>query len=245
MVFSPALANRQRKLAAASGKVTASRSGGKPMPDKGPVATEYQTLLIQLGQDLRRLSDIQSVERKIEAKREMIVRYEPWVQGAVEGDGGSQDEIVVTMLIWAIDTGAWPGVIKVADYVLRHGLTLPERYKRQPATLIAEEVAEAGLANPPTVDLDTLQQISSLTSGHDMHDQVRAKLAKAIGLALKARADTFDAEAESAPAGGKAALLDAALTHFNRALELDPKSGVKKLIEGLERERKKLAEQAG
>jgi hypothetical protein len=76
--------------------------------------------------------------------------------------------------------------------VLRHGLTLPERYKRTAGTLIAEEVAEAGLTLPSTVDLATLQRVEALTAATDMPDQVRAKLKKAIGLAFKAAAEAFD-----------------------------------------------------
>ena len=174
----------------------------------------------------------------------MIAKYLPWVEGALAGDGGAQDEIVVTMLVWAIDLAHWPMAIDLAQYVLRHGLALPERYQRKPATLIAEEVAEAGLANPPGVDLYHLAAVEGLVHEYDMHDQVRAKLQKAIGLAFKAMADAFDPEAESAPAGGKGALVDAALFHLNSALQLHSGCGVKKLIEGLERERRALADKA-
>jgi hypothetical protein len=66
-----------------------------------------------------------------------------------------------------------------------------------------------------------------------MPDQVRAKLHKAIGLAFQAEAEAFDPEAESQRAGGKRALVDAALTHLTRALELDGSAGVKKAVERL------------
>jgi hypothetical protein len=244
MSFSPALAHRQRVLASLATGTAAVAGGAPPMPEDGPVASEYQQLLMALGQDLRRLGDIQSVEKKIEAKRGMIAAYLPWITGALEGKAGVQDEIVSTMLVWSIDIADWDLALGLAAYVLRHKIALPERYKRQPATLIAEEVAEAGLAVTPAVDLATLQAVSALTHDQDMHDQVRAKLTKAIGLALKAKAEAFEGEADSAVAGGKPALVAAALTHFRRALELDPKCGVKKLIEGLERELKKLGEEA-
>jgi hypothetical protein len=241
-MLSPAKASFHRKLAAAASGV-ASATGAAPMPEVGPVAQQYQMLLMSLGQDLRRLSNIQETERKIEAKRSMIATYRPWIEGALQGDGGAQDEIVSTMLVWAIDLAEWPLAIDLATYVLTHGIALPERYKRQPAVLIAEEFAEAGLVTPPTVDLATLQFIDALTEDCDMHDQVRAKLAKALGLALKARADTFDPEADSAMAGGRGKIIEAAIAQFNRALSKDSKVGAKKLIEGLERDLKKLTEE--
>lgn len=239
---SPARSSMQRKLAAMASTATGAARAA-PMPETGPVATEYQLLLASLGVDLRALSDIQSIERKIEAKREMIERYRPWVEGALTADTAAQDEIVATMLIWSVDVAEWSLAVPLAKYVFDHGIQLPERYKRQPATLIAEEVAEAGLTTPPTVDYDTLISIDALTASHDMHDQVRAKLKKAIGLALHAMAGNFDPEAENAPAGGKAALIGAALSALQRAMALDPKVGVKKLIESLEREQRKSAEQ--
>ncbi|HEX2794715.1 MAG TPA: phage terminase small subunit [Croceicoccus sp.] len=238
-MFSPALRNRQRILARQP--VGKAAHVAPPMPTTGPVASEYQLLLASLGLDLNTLRNIESIERKIEAKRTMIDRYLPWVDGAIEGDTGAQDEVVVTVLIWLIDLALWPTALDVARYVLAHDLQLPERYSRKPATLIAEEFAEAGLRSPPEIDLVTLQAVQELTAGVDMHDQVRAKLHKAIGLALAARADAFDPEAESGVAGGKAALLDAALAELNRALGLNSKSGVKKLIEKLERDRKAIA----
>lgn len=238
---SPALRHRQAKLAAIAASGGRGGATGAPaMPSEGPVASEYQLLLMALGEDLRSLSNIQSIERKIEAKRTMIARFMPWVQGALEAEVPAQDEIVTTMLIWLLDLGCWTQAIVLGKHVLDNGLALPERYKRNPATLIAEEIAEAGLTTPPTADLNTLSLAQQLTEPHDMHDQVRAKLAKAIGLALAAQAESFDPEVETATAGGKPALIDAALTWLKTALRYDSKVGVKKAIEALERARNKL-----
>ncbi|CDO35836.1 phage terminase small subunit [Novosphingobium sp. KN65.2] len=242
-MVSPARANFQRKLAA----MTAGRpaQGARAMPTDGPVASEYQLLLAALGQDLNTLSNTQSTERKIEAKCDMIANYRPWVEGAADAGAGAQDEIVSTMLVWAIDVQDWPLTLKLAHYVLGAGIELPERYKRTPATLVAEEVAEIGVKSPGTVPLHVLQDVSQLVVEADIFDQVRAKLEKALGLDFKAKAEAFEPGAENAVAGGKPALLSAALTHFERALALHDKCGVKKLIEGIERELKQLADAAG
>jgi hypothetical protein len=241
-MLSPAKASFQRKLAAmASGTAT---EGAPAMPTEGPVASEYQLLLMALGEDLRQLSNIQSLERKIEAKAEMIARYMPWVQGALQAEVPAQDEIVTTILIWLLDLGRWAEALSIAGHVLKHGLALPERYKRTPATLIAEEIAEAGLVNPAKADAATLLAAQELTASFDMHDQARAKLAKAIGLAFERQAAAFDPEAETAVAGGKPALIDAALEWFQRALSLDKNAGVKKSIERLTAAAKKLADES-
>lgn len=204
--------------------------------DLAKTASRYEMMLAGLGQDLARLKIIQSVERKIEAKRGMIDKYRPWVDGILSADNPAQDDIVATMMVWAIDIGDWPFALRIAEHVVRNDLEMPARFSRTAATLIAEEVADAGLKSPAMVDLHSLLEVHDLTADADMHDQVRAKLEKAIGTALMAQAESFDAEAESAPAGGRQALLQSALERLRRALALNRNSGVKKSVEKLERE---------
>lgn len=235
--------HREQHRAAQAGAAAAPQrpaNAPPPMPTTGPVASEYALLLTALGQDLQSLRQIQSVERKIAAKAGMIGRYRAWVEGAMRSDPPVQDDIVGTMLVWAIDVGDWPLALQLGAHVLATNLGLPERYKRSPAVLLAEEVAESALRVASAVPRPVLEQTLALTEDHDMPDQVRAKLHKALGLAFQAEADAFDPEAESQRAGGKRALVAAALDHVGRALELDQGAGVKKIIERLAAELKKL-----
>ncbi len=243
------LARRRRESVLAAQRASASSAvalaaGASAAPaSEGPAATQYQQLLEQLGEDMRSLSQIQSVERKIEAKRAMVGRYQSWVEGAMRAgrDGAAtEDEIVTTMLVWNIDIGNWIMALQLAVHVLTHNLPLPERYKRTSATLIAEEIADRALADPTAVDHGTLIATEQVTAQHDMPDQVRAKLMKALGRNLMAQADTFDADAAEVAAGGKPALLSAALDALRRAMALDEKAGVKKDIENVDRQLKAL-----
>ncbi|MYL96443.1 terminase [Novosphingobium sp. FGD1] len=211
------------------------------MPTDGPVASEYQLLLAALGIDLNTLRNTQSTERKIEAKRTMIEKYRAWVEGAADASAGAQDEIVSTMMVWAIDINDWPLALKLAEYVLLAGINLPERYNRAAATLIAEEIAQVAIDAPGAVPLEVLNAVADLVSDADIFDQVRAKLEKAFGLAFKVRADAFDPTAESAVAGGKPALLAAAIGHLDRAIALHAGCGAKKIKQAMEAELKKLA----
>lgn len=237
----PFRAHMERVSAATAATGVFAAAGALVSAENGAGADEYRLMLAALGNDLRQLHNIQSLERKIEAKRGMIDRYRDWLEGALAAESPAQDEIVTTMLVWSIDLAEWPLALNLARHALTHGLALPERYRRTPGTLIAEEVAEAGLQKDPTVDLATLQQVDALTDTADMPDEVRAKLKKAMGLAFKARADAFDADTDSDVAGGKGALIAAARTQLERALALDGRCGVKKLIEQLNRDAKKLA----
>jgi hypothetical protein len=254
MVFSPALAHRQRTLAELSTKKMlaehAVRAGAAPaMPDEGPVATEYQTLLCALHEDLRRLHEIQSRDAKVALKLKLIEAYRPWCEGALAAPADAeapQDEIVVTMFIWAIDVRDWAFALRLGRHVIDHGLQLPERFHRTPGGLLVSEMADAAINNAGSVPHDVL--LAALPEpgqlalpAWDMKDETLARLFRAIGESWARQAEAFDPNAESAAAGGKAMLVDAALTSLREATRLHAAAGVKKEIERLEREAKKLA----
>ena len=226
-----------------------SAAPGKARPQVA-ATEEYMLQRIGLGADLRRLREIQSTERKIEAKREMLPAYDPWIAGVLQADadgkGGAQDDIVTHIMIWRIDVGDYAGAIPLAEYVLRHDLILPERFERTAATLIAEETAEAALkalGQDTPFDIDVLRKVDDLVDIHDMPDQVRAKLEKAMGLCLAKVADDLDPDADGV-AGGKRAAYERAVRHLRRAQELNGSAGVKKEINRVEREIRQLANAA-
>lgn len=229
----------QRETAAATAAVP---TGAPDVPVPGaPAGSEYALLRASLGVDLRRLKGIQSTEKKIALKRDLIPAYDDWIAGVLAadaaGDGGAQDDIVTHIMIWRIDTGDYEGALPLADYVLRHKLTLPERFNRTAATLIAEETAEAALAalgQEQPFDLAILQLVDGMTEVEDMPDQARAKLEKAIGLVAARAADAIEPDADGA-AGAKRAMLELALAALRRALQLDRNVGVKKELQRLER----------
>jgi hypothetical protein len=259
-MLSPAQISKQKALAARLGRsvprvlgIDRGASGGDraALVPVGRAASEQDLLVARLGVDLRRLSEIQSLDNKLAAKREMLPAYLPWIQGLLiaeaETGAGVQDEILVQMMIWHIDIGDFDGALPLIGYVLKHRLALPERFKRTAATLIAEESADAALkalGQGGTFDLGYLLKIDAITGELDMIDQVRAKLMKAIGLIYAGIAAASSADADGA-AGAQRAAIETGLRYLKRALELDEKSGVKTHIRDLERTEKKLAEPAG
>ena len=241
-----AIRHRQRMLAAAA--AVAATAGAAPVR-AGPAATEYELLRAQLGNDLRRLSEIQSTEGKVALKAELEPQYRDWVAGVLDADVGAADDILTWMMIWRIDIGAFDAALPLAAYVIRHNLTLPDRFDRTAPTLICEEIAEAALKRlgQGTLDmtdaeeragldrmLDTLWAVDALVADQDIFDQVRAKLEKAQGLSLIRLVDVTPVEADG-PAGARRAAQDRAVRHLRRALDLDAACGVKKRLEQLER----------
>ena len=188
-------------------------------------SSPYELMLLQLNADRRRLKEIQSIERKIDAKRTMLATYKPWIDGLLAADRGGQDDVLVTIMLWHLDTGDLEGAFNMADYVIRHSLSTPDRYERTAATLIAEEVADTSIklqeaGTGPSYGL--LCAYLDLLAHCDIFDQVRAKLHKAVGRA--ALAEGFKEQAAE---------------HYQRAIELHDKVGIKKELEVLEREIKK------
>ena len=231
---SPFIRNRQRRLAIAAGEKIATRKPAAP-DEKSESGQEYAALKVRLHDNLRQLQDTESHEARKPLKAQFAKAFEDWVDGILIADKPVQDEIVLTCMIWAIDTGDYDRAVEIGEFAMKHGLDMPERYKRSVACFLREDIAELELANPGTVDLDLLSRIKSITGEADMPDAAKAKLHKAIGRAWRAKADAFDAADDSAPAGGEAAYIAEALAQLKRALQLDKKAGVKKDIEQLER----------
>ncbi|MCL6262189.1 terminase endonuclease subunit [Craterilacuibacter sp. RT1T] len=217
---SPAQRHMMRATAA---RVSALAAFGNPLAN----ASGYELMLSRLAGDKRRLKAIQSIESKCALKRELLPEYAPWVEGVLSDGKGAQDDVFMSIMVWTIDAGDYAAALPMARYALQHKLTLPDQYQRTTATLLAEEIADAGIRAhdaSESIDLQSLIQMHDLTEGEDMPDEVRAKLLKAIGYGLRA--------------GKKREQACAAL---KRALQLHDKCGVKKDIERLEREIKNLA----
>ena len=216
-------------------------------------ATPYELLRAVLGNCLAELKQIQSIEEKIARKAIMLPNFMPWVDGVLEGAAiaeeagetyrATDDDILTQVLIWTLDVGDFAKALQLAAHVIRHGLALPERFKRTAATIVAEEIAEAALkaiGQGEAFDLATLQAADELTMREDMPDEARAKLKKTIVLELARQAAAMPDTGGDGAAGGKRAAIGAALESLKRAIALNPRVGVKKQIEGLERDLKRL-----
>lgn len=228
----------QRHRARMMGELAAVQAADPAAQRRGGAATEYELQRARLGVDLRRLHELQSVERKIELKRQLLPGYVDWVEGVMAANVATEDDILTHVMIWRLDVGDFAGALPLARFVLRHGLTLPERFSRTAPTLICEEIADAALkalGQDQDFDIATLRDVEVLVIDEDIFDQVRAKLEKAIGLCLARAADAIEPDADG-PAGARRGAQEQALRHLRRAVELDTNAGVKKRIEKLERD---------
>ena len=203
-------------------------------------ATGYEVMLAKLQQDQFRLKQVQSQEGKAKLKIGMLPEYVPYVEGAIAGGQGAQDDVLTTLMVWRFDAGDFAGGLQIAEYVLRHGLLMPDRFNRSTGCLVAEEVATAALKAQKvggTFSLEILTDTAVLTEDQDMPDEARAKLVLALGRAtLEGITDELS---------GQPGQLQAGIDLLKRAIELNSSCGGKKDLERAERLLKKHAGTTG
>lgn len=221
---SPARRHYQRHAAACqAGAVDAGN------PQNGD---QYELHAAALWEARRTLKGIQSLQGKIAKKRELVPEFESYIAGVLDAGNGAQDDVLMTLLVWRIDIGDLQGALAIAEYAMQHQLQTPDRYERGTPALVAEETAEQALrmldddAPDAAMLAGVLQRTAELIDGHDMHDEIRAKLHKALGYAHRAAGE-----------------LSPALDQLQQALALNARAGVKKDIERLERELKQHTQQ--
>jgi hypothetical protein len=236
------LARRHRDRILAAKTVASAPNGGT---DVAPAADNLQAagaanaspatraaaqIGLRLTHDLRRLKEIRSIDLKIAAKREMLPEYRDWVAGIIAADAGVGTgiaaEVVPTCMVWLIDVGDYENALSLADFVLRNHVAMPSRYQRDAATIVVEEIADAALKAHNAGNrfpISILSEVADLTVARDIHDEVRAKLYKAIGNEELAAGEAMDAS-EAGP------LLQAAMSSLTEAQRLHDRIGVKDKI---------------
>lgn len=238
----PASTHRLRLSAAATALAAAQppaenhSPAADPLPVAGATDPIVAQMALRLTHDLRRLKEIKSVAHKVSAKREMLPEYAAWMKGLIDADAGvgtgTAAEIAPTIMVWCIDVGDYEAALKIAEFLLRHNVPMPSRYNRDLASVITEEIATAALkaqATNTSFDITILEQVEALTGHIDMHDEIRAKLAKAIGIEMLDRAESAEASAALRSA------LQSSLDTLRRAQGLHDRIGVKDKIKRVEK----------
>lgn len=249
MELTPAQRHRARVLAA---KAQAQSPYGIEVQ-----GSEYELMLAKLATDKRTLKAIESIQLKRKTKADLLPEYLPWIEGALTNGQGAKDMVLTTVMVWAIDAGAYGLALNIAAYAMQHKLPLPDQYHRGTAALLMDEFADAYLRGqwtplrPGTDDAgqtvmlhdgthpaEHLTAVECLTHGMDAPDQARAKLYKATAYAMLGKVQTAE---EPALDDMPAETLGAVQALLAQALQLDTQSGVKKDMERIERKQRALA----
>ncbi|HBR4257114.1 TPA: terminase [Klebsiella pneumoniae] len=213
-------------------KVMAERHG-KTDEQSDTARTAHEQIMHRLRMDQSALKRVQSDQAKAAMKRQLLPHYEGWIEGTLDGDSGRQDEVIVTLMVWAIDAGDYALAVRIGRYVVVHCLLMPDRFNRTAATVLVDEICDPILVQVKADDttdvtpyLAVLDEVAEFTAGSDMPDVVRAKLCKVRAFALR---------------NGSTEEQITALELLRQALTLDAGAGVKKEIDRLARVVKKAA----
>lgn len=211
-MITPAQRHRARVLAA-------KEAAAQPMEQTRKDASQYELMLIKLREDKQRMRSMESIKARADVKAQLLPEYLPYVQGVISAGNGQQDDVLTTVMVWAIDAAVWETAVQIAEYAVQHKLSMPDEYSRSVAGVVTEQISEAAikaLADNQSFDLNILRSLETLAEKADMQDEIRAKLHKALGYGLR----------ETDP--------ESALVHLKTALSYNEKSGVKTDIKKLE-----------
>ena len=179
-------------------------------------------MALKFWNDFENLSNIQSISHKKELKAELLPSYLPWIEGTIAEGVGAQDDMLVKLMVWCLDTHDFKVAIDIAEYALLNDFVMPEPFKRDVATVFVEQLSDEMLSldrDPDASNIvdhaDLIQRAIDSTTGQDMPDQVRAKLYRVLGDSLK------DAKPNEA------------INAYEKAIKLDDKVGCKKDLEQL------------
>ena len=174
-------------------------------------------MALKFWNDFENLSNIQSISHKKELKAELLPSYLPWIEGTIAEGVGAQDDMLVKLMVWCLDTHDFKVATDIAEYALLNDFVMPEPFKRDVATVFVEQLSDEMLSldkDPDASNIadhaDLIQRAIDSTTGQDMPDQVRAKLYRVLGDSLK------DAKPNEA------------INAYEKAIKLDDKVGCKK-----------------
>ncbi|MDI0649130.1 phage terminase small subunit, partial [Escherichia coli] len=102
--------------------------------------TAHEEVLYRLRLAQARLKGVQARSAKAAIKKELLPDFSGWIEGTLEADGGQQDEVIATLMVWAIDCGDLPLALRIGAYVVRHNLIMPDNFGRTAATVLTEEI---------------------------------------------------------------------------------------------------------
>ncbi len=248
--MSLALAHKRRvREQGAAAAATGARAYTPATALAGPANAQKHLALMTtaLDADLERISAINSREARQALKRdELLPKYLDYVQRYRESGLNHPNPVLMQVLVWLFDTAQFEAGIELADFAIGQGQQLPERFKRDVQTFVADELIDwaeaehkAGRSPEPYVS-QLLPRVDGNCDGFkqggeserpapwQLFERIPARYHKLLGVLAMDRKDWA-----------------AAVEHLNRATELYPEIGVKTRLEGAEKALRKQQAEAG
>lgn len=116
----------------------------------------YQTQLVK---DMARLKEISDIPAKIEAKRDMVGFYLPFVKDYIASGRNYQNSLAVQIMIWLFDIGDIENALNTALVLIEQRQDMPARFNSNMETFVcdytydwANKLFIAGLSASPYLD---------------------------------------------------------------------------------------------
>lgn len=230
--MSLALAHKRSTLALGRAAVAAAAGAPvaySPADALSSPANARKHLMLQeaaLDQDLERVSAINGMAMRQALKRdELLPKYQDYVQRYCESGLNFPNRVLVQVMIWLFDTEEFEDGMELAHFAIGQGQQMPERFKRDIQTFVADAVCDWAYAEYKAKRSPEpyLSDLLSLVDGEwELTEQIPAKYHKLVGIRAMEDKDW-----------------GLALLHFNRATELHPSIGVGVRVENCLRALKK------
>lgn len=216
--MSLALAHKRRTLAMGSAALIAAAAAPLAYSPaealSSPANAKKHLLLMQasLDEDLKRLSDLKNLASKQTLKRtELLPKYQDFIQRYMDSGLVMQNPVLVQAMVWLFDTEQFEDGLELADFAIEQGQEMPERFKRNVQTFVADAVIEWAFReyNAQRSPEPYLSDLLPRVDGEwDLPEQIPSKYHKLIGMRAM--------EAEQ---------WETALKHLERSTELHAKAG--------------------
>lgn len=182
----------------------------------GPAnAQKHLALMIAaIAEDCARLSDLNSIADKQRLKRdELLPKYLAYVQRYRESGLNHPNPVLMQVLVWLFDTEQFEQALELADFALEQGQTMPERFRRDIPTFIADtliEWAEAEYKAKRSPEPYLSQLLPRVDGEWHLYERIPARYHKLLGIIAMDQEQWAEA-----------------IARFERAAELYPEIGVK------------------
>ncbi len=216
--MSLALAHKRRILAQGTAAVIAAAAAPLAYSPaealSSPANAKKHLLLMEasLDEDLKRLSDLKNLASKQTLKRtELLPKYQDFIQRYMDSGLVMQNPVLVQVMVWLFDTEQFEDGLELADFAIEQGQEMPERFKRNVQTFVADAVIEWAFReyNAQRSPEPYLSDLLPRVDGEwDLPEQIPSKYHKLIGMRAM--------EAEQ---------WETALKHLERSTELHAKAG--------------------
>lgn len=206
--------------------VARQRAATSETQSDNPVVAELETALKN---DIASLKTMESIHHRAYAKREKFAKYRHYVSGIIQQERAINDPITRMMLVWASDAFLIEEFIKIATYMIKFDLSLPEGFKTSLSSFIADS-ARAMLTTESeqfkAINATDAERLNALIESiedpeRQPNDEAYAKFLKELGRKVEAL--------------GSQSALSRAKAYYEKAQTLNENVGVKNDLKRVEK----------